>query len=53
MYLFVFLDNCKKTAVVFEDAISMLEFINCQSVQGQVQLLCIHQLSEYMQGQVK
>ena len=29
-------DSCKKTAVVFDHAVSMLEFINCQSVQGQV-----------------
>jgi len=30
------LDGCKKTAVVFDDAISMVEFINCQSVKCQV-----------------
>ena len=30
------LDSCKKTAVVFEDAISMVEFVNCQSVKCQV-----------------
>jgi len=30
------LDGCKKTAVVFESAISSVEFVNCQSVQAQV-----------------
>ncbi|XP_055997685.1 adenylyl cyclase-associated protein 1-like isoform X4 [Ostrea edulis] len=30
------LDGCKKTAIVFDDVVSSLEFINCQSVQGQV-----------------
>lgn len=30
------LDSCKKTAIVFDDVVSSLEFINCQSVQGQV-----------------
>lgn len=32
----IILDGCTKTAVVFEDAISMVEFINCQSVKCQV-----------------
>lgn len=30
------LDNCKKTALVFDEAISSVEFVNCQSVQAQV-----------------
>ncbi|XP_001638431.2 adenylyl cyclase-associated protein 1 [Nematostella vectensis] len=30
------LDNCKKCAVVFDDAIATVEFVNCQSVQCQV-----------------
>ncbi|XP_072042406.1 adenylyl cyclase-associated protein 1-like isoform X2 [Amphiura filiformis] len=30
------LDNCKKTAVVFEDVLGTVDFINCQSVQAQV-----------------
>ncbi|XP_076457200.1 adenylyl cyclase-associated protein 1-like isoform X3 [Babylonia areolata] len=30
------LDSCKKTAVVFEDVVASLEFVNCQSMQGQV-----------------
>nr|KAG5691024.1 hypothetical protein BaRGS_021235 [Batillaria attramentaria] len=30
------LDQCKKTAIVFEDLVSSLEFVNCQSMQGQV-----------------
>ena len=29
-------DSCKKTAVVVDDLISALEFVNCQSVQSQV-----------------
>lgn len=29
------LDQCKKTAIVFEDLVSSLEFVNCQSMQGQ------------------
>lgn len=33
---FVITDSCKKTAIVFDDVVSSLEFINCQSVQGQV-----------------
>ncbi|XP_046362437.2 adenylyl cyclase-associated protein 1-like [Haliotis rufescens] len=32
----ILLDGCKKSAVVFEDVVSSVEFINCQSVQGQV-----------------
>ena len=31
-----FTDGCKKSAIVFDDAISAVEFINCQSVQAQV-----------------
>merc|ERR1712065_74550 len=31
----VVLDSCKKTAVVFESAISACEIVNCQSVQVQ------------------
>lgn len=30
------LDSCKKTAVVFDEAISSCDFVNCQSVQAQV-----------------
>ena len=29
-------DSCSKTAVVFEDIVSVVEFINCQSIQAQV-----------------
>lgn len=32
----VTLDSCKKTAVVVDDLISALEFVNCQSVQSQI-----------------
>ena len=32
----MFLDSCKKTAVVVDDLIAGLEFVNCQSVQAQV-----------------
>lgn len=32
----LFLDNCKKTAVVLDGAIGTVEFINCQSAQCQV-----------------
>ncbi|CAB3987279.1 Adenylyl cyclase-associated 1 [Paramuricea clavata] len=32
----VTLDSCKKTAVVVDDLIAGLEFVNCQSVQAQV-----------------
>jgi len=32
----IVLDGCKKCAVVFTDAVSSCEFINCQSVQMQV-----------------
>ncbi|XP_046560993.1 adenylyl cyclase-associated protein 1-like [Haliotis rubra] len=32
----ILLDGCKKSAVVFDDVVSSIEFINCQSVQGQV-----------------
>ncbi|XP_025089872.1 adenylyl cyclase-associated protein 1-like isoform X2 [Pomacea canaliculata] len=30
------LDSCKKTALVFEDVVSSVEFVNCQSMQAQV-----------------
>eukprot|EP00005_Dracoamoeba_jomungandri_P002013 CAMPEP_0174251008 /NCGR_PEP_ID=MMETSP0439-20130205/980_1 /TAXON_ID=0 /ORGANISM="Stereomyxa ramosa, Strain Chinc5" /LENGTH=474 /DNA_ID=CAMNT_0015331223 /DNA_START=40 /DNA_END=1464 /DNA_ORIENTATION=+ len=30
------IDNCKKTGLVFEDAVSVVEVVNCQSVQVQV-----------------
>lgn len=37
-----FLDSCKKTGVVFNDVVSGLEFVNCQSVQAQVSIsLCV------------
>ena len=29
-------DSCKKTAVVFDEAIASFDVINCQSVQAQV-----------------
>ncbi|XP_028406083.1 adenylyl cyclase-associated protein 1-like [Dendronephthya gigantea] len=32
----VTLDSCKKTAVVVDDLIAGLEFVNCQSVQSQI-----------------
>ena len=32
----IVLDGCKKCAVVFDDAVSACEFVNCQSVQMQV-----------------
>ncbi|KAK9887884.1 hypothetical protein WA026_000188 [Henosepilachna vigintioctopunctata] len=32
----IVLDSCKKTSVVFENLVSSVEFINCQSVQMQV-----------------
>jgi len=36
MSLFVCPDGCKKTAVVFDEAIASFDIINCQSVQAQV-----------------
>ncbi|XP_060068169.1 adenylyl cyclase-associated protein 1-like, partial [Ylistrum balloti] len=32
----IVVDSCKKVGVVFDDLVSSLEFINCQSVKGQV-----------------
>ena len=32
----IILDSCKKVGIVFDDLVSSLEFVNCQSVQGQV-----------------
>ncbi|KAL8558490.1 hypothetical protein ACOMHN_059231 [Nucella lapillus] len=32
----IIMDSCKKTAVVFDDLVASLEFVNCQSMQGQV-----------------
>lgn len=32
----IVVDTCKKVGVVFDDLVSSLEFINCQSVKGQV-----------------
>lgn len=32
----IFIDNCKRVGVVFEDVISACEMINCQSIQIQV-----------------
>ena len=32
----IILDSCKKCAVVFDDVIASIEYVNCQSVQGQV-----------------
>ena len=34
----IIIDGCKKTAVVFGSVVSSVEFINCQSVQMQVEL---------------
>lgn len=28
-------DNCKKTSIVFDDIVSTVEFVNCQSVKAQ------------------
>lgn len=37
-----FADSCKKSAVVFDEAIASFDVINCQSVQAQVGLpLCL------------
>ena len=33
------MDGCKKSAVVFESVVSSCEFINCQSVQMQVEMM--------------
>ncbi len=35
----IILDSCKKCGVVFDSAVSAVEFINCQSVQMQVSLV--------------
>uniref|UniRef100_A0A0B7AU63 Adenylyl cyclase-associated protein n=2 Tax=Arion vulgaris TaxID=1028688 RepID=A0A0B7AU63_9EUPU len=32
----IVVDSCKKTGIVFDDLLSSLEFVNCQSMQGQV-----------------
>jgi len=43
--LSVCVDSCKKSAVVFDEAIASLDVINCQSVQAQVSLsvsVCLH-----------
>ncbi|GFS27791.1 adenylyl cyclase-associated protein [Elysia marginata] len=32
----IILDSCKKTAIVFDDLLASLEFVNCQSMQAQV-----------------
>lgn len=37
----IVLDSCKKTSVVFDDLVSSIEFINCQSVQMQVIRFCL------------
>ena len=34
-------DSCVKTAIVFEDILSVVEFINCQSIQAQVSFVCV------------
>jgi len=31
----IVIDSCNKTAVVFDDIVSVVEFINCQNVQAQ------------------
>ena len=31
-------DNCKKVAIAFDDVVSSIEFVNCQSIQAQVSL---------------
>lgn len=33
------IDSCSKTAVVFDDIVSVVEFVNCQNVQAQVSFL--------------
>lgn len=33
----IVMDSCKKSAVVFDSLVSSVEFVNCQSVQMQVQ----------------
>ncbi|XP_012942603.1 adenylyl cyclase-associated protein 1 [Aplysia californica] len=32
----IILDSCKKTAIVFDELVACLEFVNCQSMQAQV-----------------
>ncbi|CAG5132682.1 unnamed protein product, partial [Candidula unifasciata] len=32
----IVVDSCKKTGIVFDDLVSSLEFVNCQSMQAQV-----------------
>lgn len=36
----IIVDSCKKVAVVFDDVVSSIEFVNCQSVQAQVMGKC-------------
>jgi len=38
----VSIDSCKKSAVVFDEAIASFDIINCQSIQAQVSLCCHH-----------
>jgi adenylyl cyclase-associated protein len=38
----VFLDSCRKSSVVFDNLVSSVEFVNCQSVQMQV---CVTQIN--------
>ncbi|XP_076083669.1 adenylyl cyclase-associated protein 1-like isoform X1 [Mytilus galloprovincialis] len=33
----IILDSCKKVGIAFDDVLASLEFVNCQSVKGQVQ----------------
>ena len=42
----IILDNCKKCAVVFDDVIAAVDFVNCQSVQGQVSIV-LYLLMQY------
>ena len=42
----VTIDSCNKTAVVFQDIVSVVEFINCQNIQAQVGVLEIHAIYE-------
>lgn len=38
----VVVDSCKKTTVIFDDAISSCQFVNCQSVQMQVTSVIVY-----------
>lgn len=38
----IVLDSCKKCSVVFDDLVSSIEFVNCQSVQMQVSFILFY-----------